>query len=55
VITLRVQNRYGGLALDSMNLYNQREICIRNFMISNHQNIIVCKSVLKKSSASKWE
>jgi len=63
VITLRVQNRCSGSAVDKMNLYNQRErererereICVRNFMISNHKNIIVCKSVLTKSCASKCE
>lgn len=41
VITLRVRNRCGGFATDRMNLYNQREICVRNFMISIRISLFV--------------
>jgi hypothetical protein len=51
-ITLRVQNRCGCLVVDGMNVCYKREICVCNFV---HQNIIVCKSILKRSSASKCE
>ena len=48
MITLRVQNRCDGLAVEGMNLCFWKQICVRNFIISDNLNLIVFKSLFEE-------